>query len=132
MARNRIFFAQHELDAWVAAGSADLFGDELSLRGSGRRFRLIEALHVVREVSGAQDPFDVAGRVKSVAFLLELGAELLGESMVIGESAFEVVPGWLATPVGSFADYVARRGSLRPVRYRNDMELLASFLSARP
>jgi hypothetical protein len=131
MTKNRIFFAQHELDGWLSSGSADLFGDELSLREHGRRFSLIEAVHVLREVSGAGDPFDVSGRVKSVEHLLELGAELLGDSMVLGECAFHVVPGWLGTPVGTFAEHVARRGSLRPVRAKNDDELIVEFLSAR-
>lgn len=126
MGMNRVFIAQPRLDAWLASGKADLFGEELSLRGPGRRFRLVEAVHVVSEVSGAPDPLELVGRVKSVPFLLELGAELLGDSMVVADNAFQVVPGWLAAPLGTFEEYRVRRGS-RPVRAANDDELLVEF-----
>ena len=47
------------------------------------------------EVSGLPDPHEVMGKVKTVGFLSELGASLLGESMVIADNAYEIVPGWL-------------------------------------
>ncbi|HWA74694.1 MAG TPA: hypothetical protein VG937_20255 [Polyangiaceae bacterium] len=104
MGKNRLFFPQAALDRWLVNRVADLSLDQLRLRDSGRRFRLVEGVRVLNEVSGAEDPFDVCGTVRSVAYLLELGAELLGDSMIIAENAYQVVPGWLATPVSGSAE----------------------------
>jgi hypothetical protein len=101
MEKNRLFFPQEALDNWLSSRAADVSGAELRLRDPSQRFRLVEAVRVLVEVSGAEDPFDVCGRVKAVGDLLELGAELLGDSMIIAENAYQVVPGWLATPFGN-------------------------------
>jgi hypothetical protein len=62
---------------------------------------------------------------------------LLGESMVIADNAYEVVPGWLGSPVGTFAEHRAERSAStslpapRPSSSSlpgSDEELLASFL----
>jgi len=60
---------------------------------------VVEAVRIVREVSGAPDAFDVSGCVKTLGFVSELGAELLGDSMIVGENAYETVIGWLGTPL---------------------------------
>jgi hypothetical protein len=52
---------------------------------------------------------------------MELGAEMLGSSMIIGESAYEVIAGFLGTPVADASD--ARAAGLP-----SDEELLARYL----
>jgi hypothetical protein len=68
------------------------------------------------------------GKVKTVGFLSELGASLLGESMVIADNAYEVVPGWLGSPVGTFAEHRAELSASPAASVGSDEELLASFL----
>lgn len=104
MGKNRLFFPQEALDRWLLSRVADLSGDKLWLREPARRFRLVEGVRVINEVSGAEDPYDVCGTVRTVGFLLELGAELLGDSMIISENAYQIVPGWLATPIMGSAE----------------------------
>jgi hypothetical protein len=133
MGNNRVFFPQEALDRWLSDGQVDLAGAELTIRARRRRYRLVEAVRVLAEVSGQSDAHELVGRVKTVAFLTELGAELLGESMVIGDNAYEVVPGWLGSPIGSFTEHRAElaelRGSSVPQRSPgSDEELLADFL----
>jgi hypothetical protein len=99
MGKNQLFFPQEALDRWLVNRVADLSGDQLWLRDPGQRFRLVEGVRVLTEVSGAEDPFDVCGTVRTVGYLLELGAELLGDSMIISENAYQIVPGWLGTPI---------------------------------
>ncbi len=118
MGKSRVFFPQEVLDRWLEHGEAELTGAELWVRSERRRYRLVEAVRIVREVSGAPDAFDMAGSVKTVGFVSELGAELLGDSMIVGDNAYETVIGWLGTllapagpPVGIGAgsgEYVAR------------------------
>ena len=42
-------------------------------------------------------------------FLTELGAELLGDSMVLGDNAYRIIAGWLGTPVGTL-EHIAPSG----------------------
>ncbi len=141
MGPNRIFFPQEALDQWVHEGRVDLQGSELVILGEGRRYRVVEAVHVVVEVTGAQDAFELVGRVKSVPYLTELGAELFDTSMLLDDLAYEVIPGFMGTPVGSFAEHRAR--SIPPVALDSpstpdsalsrgpgsDEEMLAQFLA---
>jgi hypothetical protein len=135
VSKNRVFFPQEALDRWLANGEVELSQGLLTIRTERRRYRLVEAARVMAEVSGLPDPHEVMGKVKTVGFLSELGASLLGESMVIADNAYEIVPGWLGSPVGSFAEHkkeqsaTAGPNSLRPsASPGSDEELLASFL----
>lgn len=124
MAPNRVFFPQSALDEWERDGRIELREGELVIREEGRRYRMIEAARILREVTGAEDLHDLAGRVKSAAFLAELGAELLGSSMLLGDLAYDVVPGWLGAPVAAPAGRAAAAGA----GPRTDEELLGQYL----
>ena len=133
MSKNRVFFPQEALDRWLGNGEVELSQGLLTIKTERRRFRLVEAVRVMAEVSGLPDPHEVMGKVKTVGFLSELGASLLGESMVIAENAYEVVPGWLGSPIGTFAEHRAEHAAGTPVPRASapagsDEELLASFL----
>ena len=131
MGKNRVFFPQQVLDRWLDAGDAELFANELTLRAERKKYRLVEGVRVLAEVSGTGDPYDITGKVKTVAFLSELGAELLGESMLIGDNAYEIVPGWLGQPKGEAVQAAAPAPSPGPAKAgapsQSDEELLASF-----
>lgn len=129
MGKNRVFFPQEVLDRWLNAGDAELYANELLLRTERKRYKLLEAIRVLAEVSGTPDPYDITGRVKTVNFLTELGAELLGESMLIGENAYEVVPGWLGQPLPDPSPE-ASAGSNDSATF-SDEQLLASFLAKK-
>src|ERR1700722_2687684 len=103
--KNRVFFPQGALDEWVTENRVDIKGEDLLIKGEGRRYRIIEAVHVTREVSGADDPHELLGRVKTRAFLTELGAEVLESSMILGDNAYDVVPGFVGAPIGTFTEY---------------------------
>ncbi len=131
--KNRVFFPQAALDEWLADDRVDLKHDELTIKSEGRRYRIIEAVRVLREVSGSTDVNEILGKVKSRAFLTELGAEMLESSMILGENAYDVVPGFVGAPVGSFAEH---RKSIHEVpiaakSLTSDEELLASFLTTK-
>jgi hypothetical protein len=127
---NRVFFPQAALDEWITNGTIDLHGTELTILAEGRRYRLVEAVHVLREVTGTPDLHELVGRVKSRAFLEELGAELVETSMLLGDCAFDVAPGWLGAPVGSFDEHLSAATKAQPMRpvAKTDEDLLARFL----
>jgi hypothetical protein len=116
---NLFFFPQTALDQWIVDERVDIKNGELTVLGAGRRYKLSEAVRVVREVTGTTDGHDLVGRVKPRGKLEQLGAEIVESSMLLGESAYDVEPGWVGTPVGPSA--------------RPDEEILAALaLAAQP
>jgi len=133
---NRFFFPEAALNQWIVDEVVDVRDREVTILGEGRRYALIEAVRVLREVGGAPDVHDLVGRVKPRARLEELGAEIVETSMILGDAAYDIEPGWVGSPVGTFAQHEgsearqkarsARAGSPPP---KTDEELLARFLA---
>lgn len=128
--KNRVFFPQESLDEWVAEDRVDFAGDELTIKAESRRYRMIEAVRVIREVADGKDPYEIVGKVKSRNYLVELGAEIMDTSLIIGENAYDIVPGFVGAPVGSFEDHRKSLPSIseETANATSDEELLASFL----
>jgi hypothetical protein len=102
----RFFVPQVTLDTWILRATVDVRQDHMIVAVEGRDFELVEAVRVLREVGGAGDPAQLVGRVKSRVFLEGSGAEIVESSMLLGDSAYDVVPGWLATPAGDFQEHM--------------------------
>ncbi|MET0594674.1 MAG: hypothetical protein ABW133_18380 [Polyangiaceae bacterium] len=133
MGNNRVFFPQAALDLWISDGKVDLAGDELTIKPDARRYKIAEAARVIREVTGLADANDLVGKVKTRQHLSDLGADLLENSMVLGDNAYDVVPGFVGAPVGSFEEHMAgpkSAGARRPgvTPPASDEDLLAKFL----
>jgi hypothetical protein len=126
--RNRIFFPQAALEAWVSDNRVDIKGEDLLLKAQGRRYRIIEAVRITRELTGAPDPHELLGRVKTRAFLTELGAEILEGSLILQDNAYDVVQGFVGAPIGSFADY-KKNAPPAARELANDEEVLDAFLN---
>ena len=132
---NRVFFPQACLDQWGIEGKIELTPTELVVLGEGRRYAISEGVRVVVEVTGANDPHGFIGKVKEKAELDAMGAEMLENSMILGDNAYDIVPGWAGTPEGSYADHVrspermsARGGRTDVVTPpRSDEEMLSRF-----
>ena len=104
--QNRVFFPQLLLDQWGVEGKIDLTGTELIVLAEGRKYRIEECVYIVAEVTGAIDPHGLIEKVKPNKALAEIGAEILENSMIISDNAYDVVPGWAGTPVSSFKDHL--------------------------
>lgn len=104
--QTRVFFPQACLDQWGIEGKIELTPTELLVVAAGRRYSITEVVRVVVEVTGAHDPHGIVGKVKSKAALEAMGAEILENSMIIGDNAYDVVPGWAGAPTTSFAEYL--------------------------
>ena len=105
--QNRVFFSQAAVDQWGIDGKIDLVAGDLILLAEGRRYKVEEAVRIVTEVTGANDDRKIIGKVKPKRALDEIGAELLETSMILGDNAYDVVPGWIGTPCGPFADHLS-------------------------
>jgi hypothetical protein len=133
---NRLFVESALVDRWITGGGAELVGGVLRARATGASFSLEEAVHVVAEVAGAGDAPGFVGRVRPVTELVARGAELLDRSMVIGDAAYDVVPGFFVTPLGQGQGPLLARDvaaslyelSEAPKAGQSDEELLARYL----
>ena len=98
---NGVFFPQDLLDILMDVGKVDISGEEIVLPESGLRYKVEEAVRVLREVTTGEDPLSLCGKVTARSRLSdELGAEILGNSMLIEDSAYDVVPGFVGQPLG--------------------------------
>lgn len=133
--QNRVFFPQACLDQWGVEGKIELTPTELVVLAEGRRYAITEVVRVVTEVTGANDPHGLIGKVKPKVDLEAMGAEILENSMIIGDNAYDVVPGWAGIPATSFADHLlspermAARGGRTDVGIgpKSDEDMLARF-----
>lgn len=139
--QNRVFFSQGAVDQWGIDGKVDLSASELIVLSEGRTFKVVEAVHVVTEVTGANDKHELVGKVKPKSALEELGAEILETSMILGDNAYDVVPGWMGTPSTTFSEHLvsdalkeahtkarAQKGGPATVSPSSDEELLRALL----
>jgi hypothetical protein len=113
--RNRVFFPQASLDQWGVEGKVELTSTELHILAEKCRYRITEVVRVVVEVTGARDPHGILGKVKSKAELEKIGAESLEISMIIGDNAYDVVPGWAGVATTPFANAKAEAEMLKRV-----------------
>jgi hypothetical protein len=138
MGNNRVFFPQAALDQWISDGKVDLAGDELTIKPEARRYHILEAARIVREVTGQADMNELVGKVKTRQYLNGLGADLLENSMVLGDNAYDVIPGFVGAPVGTLEEHLAdparaeSKGAAgaqaRGAAPASDEDLLANFL----
>jgi len=142
MAGGLLFVSQSLLDAWADQGRIDLDGTSLALlsgEGQGRRYALLPAARFLRILEG-EDALALLARVKTLAQIRELGGEAVADSVVVGEVAYQVEPGYLAeasaVEAASRASPATRDGAAPGSRglpadledRRREAEALARFL----
>lgn len=133
--QNRVFFPQACLDQWGIEGKIEVTGPEIVVLAEGRRYDVIEACQIVAEVTGAEDPHEIVGKVKAKQTLVEMGAEILENSMILGDNAYDVVPGFAGrakTTWGAHLDsserFKARKGKTDAGALpKSDEEMLDRF-----
>lgn len=101
MIPSRLFIAHEALEAWVSDGRAEIDAEELRDRETGRRFKLREALRFLEEVTGAPDTASLVGKVKDLESVAKLGGEHMADSVLLGDNAYRVQPGFLGTLVSA-------------------------------
>jgi hypothetical protein len=108
MAVLKLFIPQERLDDWSASGTVGLDDTRMSLRDGDEGLDLAPAVRIVREVSGEGDPRGLVGKVKTLEQLEELGADHYRDSVIVGDSAYEVIEGF----VGAWAAPAQRPASV--------------------
>jgi len=94
-----LFVSQAMIDSWADQGRIDFVGNVMTmLSGDGRdrSYALEPAVRFLALLGADTDPHQLLKKVKSLAQLKELGAEAIDASVVLGDVAYEVEPGFLA------------------------------------
>jgi hypothetical protein len=91
----RVFLAQTNLDEWTDQGAVRLDGDTLTLVDEQRTIDLVPAVRILQVADGSPDPHALVGKVKSLDVLKQLGAEHYFDSVLYGETAYQVAEGFL-------------------------------------
>ena len=90
-----VFIAQPTLDEWSDQGRIRLDGVVLTLIHENRIVRLKPAVRFTTLIGSPDDPHALIGKVKSHEQLATLGAEHYLDSVILGETAYQVVEGFL-------------------------------------
>ncbi len=97
-----VFVAQALVDRWLNDGVIQLDGELMRLAVGANSMSLFisPAVYFEQVDGGGQDQYQVVGSVKSSQELAQMGGEHFDTSVVLGEQAYTVVPGFIALPVG--------------------------------
>jgi hypothetical protein len=113
-----LFVSQAMLETWAEQGKIEFAGNVMTLLagdGRGRKYALDPAVRFLKVVSGDADPHSLVHKVKSFAQLREMGAEPVDDSCILGDTAYEVQPGFLAEGAALQAAASARPFTPPPV-----------------
>ncbi len=119
----KLFLPEATLEEWALEAKADLQSQHLVIAEDKTVVPLTPAVHFSKLVSGSDDKH-LLSKVKSAAQLQNLGAEQMRESVIVGETAYEVVSGYIAEiqePAGSAEGAGQPQGT-------SEAEQLAAFL----
>jgi hypothetical protein len=113
---HKIFFSQRILDALTDEGKIKLENNVITLLLPDQpSFELEPAYRFVRTSDGGPDPHGLVGQIKYEKEMKALKAEVYLDSIIYGDTAYEVEPGF----IGEKKELIDRL---------SDTELLARFL----
>jgi hypothetical protein len=92
----RVFISQEHLDRWTLEEKVGLDGEQLTLRGADQRLQLQPAMRILKVAGGDTDPHRLCGSVKTSAEIAVLKGEQYMTSLLVGETAYDVQPGFIA------------------------------------
>jgi hypothetical protein len=95
----RLFISIARLESWSVEGKIAVEGNRLVLSESSRAFTLAPAVYFDRVAGGEADPHDLLGKVKEHDELAAMGADHMASSVIYVDTAYDVVGGFVGTPV---------------------------------
>ncbi|MCA9683282.1 MAG: hypothetical protein KC457_13875 [Myxococcales bacterium] len=89
------------IDRWLGAGGIAIEGDFLRFHAVPQARLLVSPGVYFERIDGNDsDPYDIVGAVKTAMELAQMGADHFDSSVVLGDYAYTVKPGFIANPVG--------------------------------
>lgn len=91
---DRLFVSQSKLEAWIEKGEVTFVDNVLTLLAHGAVYRMAPAIRVTTVLDGA-DGAGLLDRVWTVAELEGRGAEVMYDSVLLGDTAYQGEPGFV-------------------------------------
>ena len=91
----RLFISQERLDQWTADSKVSIDGGVMTVSELQRSFDVGPAVRFLKVAGDEPDPNDLINRVKTEEELVEMGADLYMNSVIFGDIAYDVQPGFL-------------------------------------
>ena len=95
----KVFIPQRIVDAWVTADKVELSGEVMTFRGPALALRVVPGYYFDHAAGGSDEGHKLLGRVKAKAAIAAMGAEAYMDSVILGETAYEVEVGFVAKPL---------------------------------
>jgi hypothetical protein len=95
----KVFIPQDVVDSWVTADKVELSGEIMTFRGLGVALRMVTGFYFDHVAGGSDEGHNLLGRAKSKAVIAAMGAEAYMNSVILGETAYEVEAGFVAKPL---------------------------------
>jgi hypothetical protein len=119
----RLFVPQGKLEEWALEDKADIRDGRLTIAAEKATFAVLPAVHFTKLVSGTDDK-KLLRKVKTQDELQKLGAEHMADSVLLGDTAYEVTSGYLTeVPAPAKAAAGPAKKGVTP-----EAEALAAFL----
>lgn len=96
----KVFISQGAIDTWVSSEQVEIAGNLLSFRTRAGGLELVPASLFQRISAGQTDPHTLVGKVLDEEAILALGGETYMTSVLLGEIAYDVEPGFVGIPAG--------------------------------
>jgi hypothetical protein len=95
----KVFIPQDVVDSWVTADKVELSGEVMTFRGLGVALRMVPGYYFDHVAGGSDEGHNLLGRAKAKAAIAAMGAEAYMNSVILGETAYEVEAGFVAKPL---------------------------------
>jgi len=96
---DKLFFSQDIINSWTDDERVKFENDTLSIdssKGGGQEYKLTPASRFVKVSGDEPDVHNLIGSVHSQQELEEMGADVYLNSAILGETAYDVEPGYVA------------------------------------
>jgi len=95
----KLFFSQEIINSWTDDQRVKFENDTLSITtGKGKQeYKLAQAYRVVKVSAGSPDPHNLVNTIHTGEELKAMGADIYMNSGILGETAYDLEPGYVAT-----------------------------------
>jgi hypothetical protein len=95
----KVFLPQELVDSWITSDKVEWAGEIMTFPGSNIVLRMVPGFYFDHVSGGADEGAQLLGRAKTKAAVSALGAEVYMNSVILGETAYEVEAGFIAKPM---------------------------------
>lgn len=100
---DKLFIPQSVLDNWIESGKVVFNDNRLTLTREKKTYTLTSAVRFLSLLDG-EDKAKLLGRLRTLDKLTEMGAEHMSDSVLLGDTAYQVQEGFIAVVLADDAE----------------------------